>query len=415
MRSHLWTAFLVLIISVASHFNKLYTMAEAIFVERAVNMIQGSFLGDAATMPLHWIYDQAAVAEKIGSGNGLFFSPPSCPYYQYPEGVLSPYGAEFLPLLHSLAEAGKLDTESVAVKAYSAFKAYPDEAITGYAGRLNHIGKEFVAQRDQGKEWKDCNVDDSQANGIAKVPALVARYGGTPELQPRIAEMVSVFQRSALSIECSVLFGTILERILFKRETPGAAVLSVLADADALSLTSLQRNMLSFITSNDKLAEYLSFGTALNAIPVDAEDQWRNARLSGAVLNSVLAAGSFIGGIEQVTLDAKDKAVIEQAASGMSEVSDSAALVSDVKALAKSIGLSCALPGAALVVMLVMLRADSLEEAIELNLAISGDNCSRASVLGGAFGAASAPPASWVEKVQSQEWWTSVVSASHKV
>lgn len=349
------------------------------------------------------------------SSNLAFFNPPSCPFYQYPEGVLSPYGAESLPLLHSLAEAGKLDTESVAAKAYAAFKVYPDEAVTGYVGRLNHIGKEFVAQRDQGKEWKDCNVDDSQANGIAKVPALVARYGGTPELQPRIAEMVSVFQRSTLSIECSVLFGTILERILFKHEAPGAALLSVFADADELSLTTLQRNMLSFITSNDKLAEYSRFATALATISADENDQRRNARVSGATLNSVLGAGSFTAGIERVNLEAKDKAIIEQAVNGMAAVSDSAVDLSDLKALAKTIGLSCALPGAALVVMLVMLRANSLEEAIELNLAIRGDNCSRACVLGGAFGAASAPPALWVQKVQSQKWWTFVASASRKV
>lgn len=31
-----------------------------------------------------------------------FFNPPSCPFYEYEAGQLSPYGDEALPLLRSL-------------------------------------------------------------------------------------------------------------------------------------------------------------------------------------------------------------------------------------------------------------------------------------------------------------------------
>jgi hypothetical protein len=48
---------------------------------RARAAVLGAFVADAATMPLHWIYDVQRIEQLVGDGAPTFFHPPSCPYY----------------------------------------------------------------------------------------------------------------------------------------------------------------------------------------------------------------------------------------------------------------------------------------------------------------------------------------------
>lgn len=65
------------------------------------------------------------------------------PFYQYPLGRLSPYGAELLPLLRHLATQGKrgFDAPGFAKESAAFFKAYD--------GRLSHVPKARI-HRDWG-------------------------------------------------------------------------------------------------------------------------------------------------------------------------------------------------------------------------------------------------------------------------
>lgn len=49
----------------------------------AKNAIIGALTADAATMPLHWIYDHAKLEALLGDKKSTpeFFDPPSCPFY----------------------------------------------------------------------------------------------------------------------------------------------------------------------------------------------------------------------------------------------------------------------------------------------------------------------------------------------
>lgn len=51
--------------------------------ERSKNGIVGAFVADAATMPLHWIYDREKLKSILGDkvSTPEFFNPPSCPFY----------------------------------------------------------------------------------------------------------------------------------------------------------------------------------------------------------------------------------------------------------------------------------------------------------------------------------------------
>jgi hypothetical protein len=54
---------------------------------------------------LHWIYDPEKIKKLMsdaGRDTPEFFEPPSCPFYTYESGRLSPYGDEIVPLLRSV-------------------------------------------------------------------------------------------------------------------------------------------------------------------------------------------------------------------------------------------------------------------------------------------------------------------------
>lgn len=397
---------------------------------RASNMLRASILADAATMPLHWIYNQADIATKVGTGKAAFFETPSCPFYSYPSGVLSPYGAEALPFLHSIAEEGSFDFSHVAESYFKAMKSYPEESINGYSGRLNHVPKIFIENREKGgKDWTECHVEDSQAQGISKVALIVARYGGHPDLVHQVNQMVDVLQISPISIESSVLLAKLFERILFKHEAPAAAIASLLQDADQVRLSPWQRHLLSFITSETLVGDYVRFAQSLAAIPVPPEDAYRAMRINGKVLSTYFSVSnpglSFHDALARAQDESSgsDRDVLTEAIQGMAAVNveiPSGSITQDyLLTVCRALGLSCALPSAILSSLYILRHSDSLENAVEQNVLVGGDNCSRAMVVAAAFAAFSGESDTtilreWETKVQ-ESWWRLASESIEKV
>jgi hypothetical protein len=51
--------------------------------------------------------------------------PPSCAYYTYELGKLSPYGDELLPVARTMAATGAFEAAQVAPAYYEFFSTYP--------------------------------------------------------------------------------------------------------------------------------------------------------------------------------------------------------------------------------------------------------------------------------------------------
>ena len=64
---------------------------------RAKAAVVGSLVADAASMPLHWMYDHSELDSKLlqmGKEEAPeFYNPPYDKFYSYELGHLSPYGA----------------------------------------------------------------------------------------------------------------------------------------------------------------------------------------------------------------------------------------------------------------------------------------------------------------------------------
>lgn len=310
-------------------------------------MLKASFIADVATMPLHWWYDQAKLAEKVGDASPAFFSPPSVQWYSYPEGVFSPYGDESLPLMRSIVNQGEFKVEEASESMFQFFKDYPNPEITGYAGRLNHAPKGFAEARAENKPWAECAQDDDQANGLTKVPLIVARYAGDSQLHDKVKSMVGILQNNKLSVDSCVLYARVLEAVALNPQHPGVAIASVLSSAD--NLTPYEKNVLAFVNSDAKITEWVDFSDALNALELLPEESpYSRMGVKGAVLNALLASDAL-----DLPATLQAVAATETPAGAVLKRFQAGAACADVREVeltvnqvAAAIGLSCALPGA---------------------------------------------------------------------
>lgn len=412
---------------------------------KANNMVKASFLADAASMPLHWIYSQARVNELIGdSKNSAFFPTPSCPYYNYPFGSLSPYGDESLPVLKSLSmqSEGTFSAEHLAqayLDFYSNYEVEPTDPSNtrGYKGRMNHVIKSYREKRlVEKKAWNEANTVDSQANGMSKVPLLVARYASLDGeadktvLEPAIRTMVRLLQDSVLSEDISVFVGKLCSVFLQSTEqlTPSQLLNQIFVALSSTStfagyqFTEFEYRLLSFVMKDDVLIDFIEFVNAINAMPAptpEENDSMRNWRVRGGLLNHFItkmtsfdladAVASFSPTME------KDKAFIQEVWSNYSsakqkvegDASAKKELLANVQTVGGAIGQSCGLPDAILNVLYLLRVSNSLVEAIHLNNLIGGDNCSRSIVLGALYAASGGEsatiPKEWLEKVNMDD------------
>lgn len=178
--------------------------------QRALAAVTGGFVADAATMGLHWIYDgdkMKQLAEARGTAGPEFYEPPSCPFYSYESGALSPYGAEILPLLKDVAERGEFVPEEFAMTSYQAAKA--DK------GYLNGVLKEMVAKGDAGKKYPELASPSKDLHGGIKAPILVARYfEDTPLLLQKTREGVRVHEVGEESENAAVATALLIQQVV---------------------------------------------------------------------------------------------------------------------------------------------------------------------------------------------------------
>lgn len=168
--------------------------AQATVLPTLISLSQGFLLPNKAPLDLDTIKAE-------------FFEPPTNPFYKYDSGEQSPYGDEAVTLVASLAKEGKLVPEKFSEDSYAFFKAYK--------GRLNSLSKKFVELWEGGARWPSCGVKgDSQAHSLVRVPAVVARYYGKPEMEQMVIDAVRVHQDDQTAIDYAVAYAYILERVI---------------------------------------------------------------------------------------------------------------------------------------------------------------------------------------------------------
>ena len=159
---------------------KLFDMKnkEQIIQQKLKFGIAAALVADAATLGLHWVYNQNEIKQLIASDRNnsvspLFHTPLANKFYTHRNGQLSVYGEELLPMFDSLLED---QADHVLSNKDILFKRYYDY-FSAYPSRLNKMTKHFVQSvRDDNKSYADSVMVDAQANGFIKIPFLYGRY-----------------------------------------------------------------------------------------------------------------------------------------------------------------------------------------------------------------------------------------------
>ena len=179
---------------------------------RAREAVLGAVVADAAACGLHWIYDVEEVARR--GGDAPEFAHPKANRYhgRRKPGELTHYGDHVLVVLESMAERGGFDPDDYRERYVARFGA------KGYDGYLDHATKDLLKL--------GTGSDDDHAGCLAKLPALVARYGDDPELAARIEVAVRVTHDNGEAVAYSLAAAKAI-RIAILGGSPAQAVAAV--------------------------------------------------------------------------------------------------------------------------------------------------------------------------------------------
>jgi len=200
--------------------------------DRRLGAVLGAALADAASMPLHWIYDTASIDSKLKKGtdrvDSAFFSPPSCPFYAYPEGENTPYGQQNRVILSTLANISQ--DPSWTTKANDAIQDsywnyYGPADAPCHERQIPMVHKKgcywdgstkgFVTNYQAGLRVPNVGANDTQANAIVHMVPVVAALAGAANESAMLATVESVI-RVTQNTEKAVAFGLAAARILSK-------------------------------------------------------------------------------------------------------------------------------------------------------------------------------------------------------
>lgn len=210
------------------------------------SLLLGAVVSDAACLGLHWLYDPERIAEiAVAQGGHVAFTPVDPQHFEgvagyfahgtRSNGMPTQYGEVLLLTMRAMiANACAFDV----AKYSQAFAAHfgPGGRYCGYIDRPTRGALENIAA-----ERIPSGIDDDQNPAIAGLPALVARYHGTPELTPmRVAAMqvtnvnkvAAAYSASFAQVMGSVLDGTSLQEALTKTVNSADPIIRAeLADA----------------------------------------------------------------------------------------------------------------------------------------------------------------------------------------
>lgn len=141
-------------------------------------MVLGALVGDAASLGLHWLYDQPRIAE-LGGTNPEFCATTAQDFHGVPRyfahplkrpGDMSQYGEQVIVLLQALAATdGAYDQATYNAK----FVAHFGYGGT-YSGYIDHATRETLDNLADAKDDQPNGAQDTQLPAIAKLPALIA-------------------------------------------------------------------------------------------------------------------------------------------------------------------------------------------------------------------------------------------------
>lgn len=166
--------------------------------DKARAAVLGAVVADAASMGLHWLYDQERL--RAVAGDQPEFRAPNRAdfgdkgYFAHdgkPAGALSQYGAQMLVMSRALAQSGVYDADAYAAEFRATF-GYGGQWV-GYIDRPTRSTLDAMTVAEAAKRpLTGSGADDAQLPAVSKLPPLVARWHGDSRLSGWVESAVRV-------------------------------------------------------------------------------------------------------------------------------------------------------------------------------------------------------------------------------
>lgn len=179
---------------------------------RLTAAIWGQFVGDAAALGTHWIYDLDEMAAKFPKGIHGFETPQKSHYHEGKvSGDQTHYGDAALMLLESLAACrGEFRESDFAIR------------LTGFFGNplcksyIDHATRETMQRLEDDSENFQNGSDDDQLGTVSRLAAVVAAYHARPsaELLDAVRRLTLVTQNNNTAIGCAAAHAVLLDALI---------------------------------------------------------------------------------------------------------------------------------------------------------------------------------------------------------
>ncbi len=192
-------------------------------LDRLRGMVWGQFLGDAAALGSHWIYNLTELKEKFPGGLEGFESPGRGHYHWgKATGDLTHYGDAALVLLESLAETGGFDPVAYGSRflgkmAPGIYTGYVDSATRGtYENFLNFKGCGDSKEADD-YHYQNGADDDQLATASSLAPLLVW-HQDDPDIARKVEKLTRVRQNNDRAVAYMQIHARLLGELLDGRD-----------------------------------------------------------------------------------------------------------------------------------------------------------------------------------------------------
>ncbi|OUS18775.1 hypothetical protein A9Q97_00320 [Rhodospirillales bacterium 47_12_T64] len=266
--------------------------------ERTLAFLLGSYIADAASLGLHWIYDPEQIADRIRtSGGTAAFQPPGRDHYHGMKAVgdMTQYG-ESTRVLHQslLRTGGKLDLEDYQKGFIAHFG--PGGGYKGYIDKPTRITLENLVQG----QVDPSGADDDQNPAASKLPPLVlTALSNNTDFRGEIEKAVRVTNNNDNAVHYAQIVAAALRATLSEGEL-SAGLEAGMAEAENQAGNEAKALINEALTTNntDSISIAGHFGRACSlhqSIPTAFHILTHTDNYQAAIELNIMAGGDSAG------------------------------------------------------------------------------------------------------------------------
>ena len=192
--------------------------------DRLRGAVWGQFVGDAAALGTHWIYDLNELSSRFPAGV-IGFETPREGHYHFGKksGAQTHYGDGALVLLESIASNGGFDARTFG-KAFirefdpGIYSGYLDRATEG---TLENFHSFRTANPDREFDFQQ-GADDDQLATASRIASLVVRYWQSAELLDTVRAVTRVCQDNEHTVAYMQFHALLLRELLRGKDVHNA-------------------------------------------------------------------------------------------------------------------------------------------------------------------------------------------------